>query len=177
MRQVMDTDDLGRVVRRIAHEIAERNHGLESVVLLGIPTRGTPFADRIATALSEIEGSPVEAGSLDIGLYRDDIDRRPRARLGPTNIPEALDDKTVVIADDVLFTGRTIRAALDALADIGRPTTVQLAVVVDRGHRELPIRADYVGKNIPTSLTEHVSVRFVEIDGEDGVWIGEGAGT
>lgn len=174
MRQVMDADDLGRVAKRIAHEIAERNQGLDDVVLLGIPTRGRPFADRIAAALSEIHGNEFTAGSLDVGMYRDDIDIRPRARLGPTDIPEPLDGKTVVLADDVLFTGRTIRAALDALADLGRPAAVQLAVIIDRGHRELPIRADYVGKNIPTSLTEHVSVRFVGIDDEDGVWIGRG---
>ncbi len=175
MRQVMDGDDLTRVTRRIAHEIVERNHGLDATVLLGIPTRGRPFADRLASALSEIEGKAVIAGSLDIGMYRDDIDTRPRTRIGPTDIPEDLDGKTVVLADDVLFTGRTIRAALDALADLGRPAAVQLAVVVDRGHRELPIRADYVGKNIPTSLEEHVSVRFREIDGDDGVWIGKEA--
>ena len=174
MRQVMDGDDLARVTRRIAHEIVERNHGLEATVLLGIPTRGKPFADRLAIALTETEGDPVVAGSLDIGMYRDDIDSRPKTRIGPTDIPDDLDGKTVVLADDVLFTGRTIRAALDALTALGRPSAVQLAVVVDRGHRQLPIRADYVGKNIPTSLDEHVSVRFTEIDGEDGVWIGEG---
>ena len=174
MRQVMNAEDLGRVTTRIAHEIVERNHGLEKVVLLGIPTRGVPFADRIASSLATIEGGPVAAGSIDIGMYRDDIDTRPKTRLGPTDIPEDLDGKTVVLADDVLFTGRTIRAALDALADLGRPSTVQLAVVVDRGHRELPIRADFVGKNIPTSLSERVSVRFLGIDDEEGVWIGEG---
>ena len=173
MRQVMDSDDLARVARRIAHEIAERNRGFDHVVLLGIPTRGKPFADRIATELTTIEGTPVRAGSLDIGLYRDDIDLRPKTRLGPTIIPENIDGKTVVLEDDVLFTGRTIRAALDAIADIGRPAAVQLAVVIDRGHRQLPIRADFVGKNVPTSQTERVSVRFSEVDGEDGVWIGE----
>lgn len=175
MRQVMDGDDLARVSRRIAHEIAERNRGLDHVVLLGIPTRGKPFADRLATELATIEGMPVRAGSLDIGLYRDDIDLRPRTQLGPTIIPENIDGKTVVLVDDVLFTGRTIRAALDAIADIGRPAMVQLAVVIDRGHRQLPIRADFVGKNVPTSPSERVSVRFLEIDGEDGVWIGAGA--
>jgi len=173
MRQVMDGDDLVRVTRRIAHEIVERNQGIEQVVLLGIPTRGKPFADRLASELSTIEGKPVRAGSLDIGLYRDDLDLRPRARLGPTIIPDDIDGRTVVLADDVLFTGRTIRAALDAIADIGRPAAVQLAVVVDRGHRQLPIRPDYVGKNIPTSQSERVSVRFSEVDGQDGVWIGE----
>jgi len=175
MRQMMDQDDLSRLTRRIAHEIVERNHGLENTVLLGIPTRGRPFADRLASALGEIENRTVIAGSIDIGMYRDDIDSRPKTRIGPTDIPEDLDGKTVVLTDDVLYTGRTIRAALDALADLGRPSAVQLAVVVDRGHRELPIRADYVGKNIPTSRDEHVSVRFAEIDGEDGVWIGKEA--
>jgi pyrimidine operon attenuation protein/uracil phosphoribosyltransferase len=173
MRQVMNADDLARANRRIAHEIVERNQGLDDIVLLGIPTRGKPFADRLAATLTDIEGRTIRAGSLDIGLYRDDLDLRPRTRLGPTIIPDDIDGKTVVLADDVLFTGRTIRAALDAIADIGRPASVQLAVVVDRGHRQLPIRADFVGKNIPTSQSERVSVRFSEIDGEDGVWIGE----
>jgi len=170
----MSTEDLTRVTRRIAHEIIERNHGAKDVVLVGIPTRGMPFASRIASELSEIEGRQIVAGSLDIGMYRDDLDTRPKTRIGPTVIPENIDGRTVVIADDVLFTGRTIRAALDALADLGRPGSVQLAVVVDRGHRQLPIRADFVGKNIPTSLTERVSVRFEEIDGEEGVWIDQG---
>lgn len=169
----MSADDLTRVTRRIAHEIVERNQGVGDVVLLGIPTRGTPFASRIAEELEAIEGKPLRAGSLDIGLYRDDLDLRPRTRLGPTIIPGDIDGTTVVLVDDVLYTGRTIRAALDALADIGRPAAVQLAVVVDRGHRQLPIRADFVGKNTPTSQSERVSVRFSEIDGEDGVWIGK----
>ena len=172
MRQVMTADDLARATRRIAHEIVEGNQGLDDVVILGIPTRGRPFAQRIAEALSDVEGVTVAAGSVDIGMYRDDIDARPKIRLGPTELPEPIDGKVVVLADDVLFTGRTIRAALDALTDLGRPSIVQLAVVVDRGHRQLPIRADYVGKNIPTSTSEHVAVRFAETDGEDGVWIG-----
>ena len=159
------------MTKRIAHEIVERNHGTGDIVLVGIPTRGRPFADRIAVALSEIGERNVIAGSLDIGMYRDDLDTRPRTRTGPTEIPGSIDGRTVVIADDVLYTGRTIRAALDALADLGRPGSVQLAVVVDRGHRQLPIRADFVGKNIPTSTSERVSVRFNEIDGEEGVWI------
>jgi pyrimidine operon attenuation protein / uracil phosphoribosyltransferase len=174
MTLVMSADDLDRATRRIAHEIVERNQGLGDVVVLGIPTRGKPFADRIASALSSIEGREVVAGSLDIGLYRDDLDTRPKTRIGPTEVPEGIDGKVVVLADDVLYTGRTIRAALDALADLGRPAAVQLAVVVDRGHRQLPIRADYVGKNLPTSRTEHVAVRFDEIDGEDGVWMNNG---
>lgn len=174
MRQVMSTEDLRRVTTRIAHEIVERNEGTNEVVILGIPTRGRPFADRIARVLSGIEGREITAGSLDIGMYRDDLDTRPRTRIGPTEIPENIDGKTVVIADDVLFTGRTIRAALDALADLGRPGAVQLAVVVDRGHRQLPIRADFVGKNIPTAASERILVRFEEIDGEDGVWVDQG---
>jgi pyrimidine operon attenuation protein/uracil phosphoribosyltransferase len=167
----MSEEDLGRLTKRIAHEIVERNHGTGDVVLVGIPTRGRPFADRIAVALNEIGEGDVIAGSLDIGMYRDDLDTRPRTRTGPTEIPGSIDGRTVVIADDVLYTGRTIRAALDALADLGRPGSVQLAVVVDRGHRQLPIRADFVGKNIPTSISERVSVRFHEVDGEEGVWI------
>ncbi|MGI9666034.1 MAG: bifunctional pyr operon transcriptional regulator/uracil phosphoribosyltransferase PyrR [Acidimicrobiia bacterium] len=170
----MTSDDLARATRRIAHEIVEGNHGLDGVVVLGIPTMGRPFADRLAAALSDIAGSEVSAGSVDIGMYRDDIDTRPKTRIGPTELPESIDGQVVVLADDVLFTGRTIRAALDALADLGRPSAVQLAVVVDRGHRQLPIRADYVGKNIPTSLSEHVAVRFAETDGEDGVWMSTG---
>jgi pyrimidine operon attenuation protein/uracil phosphoribosyltransferase len=170
----MSEEDLGRVTRRIAHEIAERNQGASNVVLVGIPTRGKPFADRLAAVLGEIEDREVVAGSLEIGMYRDDLDTRPRTRVGPTEIPEDIDGRTVVIADDVLYTGRTIRAALDALVDLGRPCSVQLAVIVDRGHRQLPIRADFVGKNIPTSTSERVSVRFDEIDGEEGVWIDHG---
>lgn len=172
MPQVMTEDDLTRATTRIAHEIVERNHGPEGIIVLGIPTRGVPFASRIGAALTAIAGHPVATGSVDIGMYRDDIDTRPRTRIGPTEIPGPIDGSVVVLADDVLFTGRTIRAALDALADIGRPAVVQLAVVVDRGHRQLPIRADFVGKNLPTSLDEHVSVRFTETDGVDGVWTG-----
>ena len=174
MRRVMSQEDLRKLTKRIAHEIVERNHGTTNVILVGIPTRGKPFANRIAAALSQIEGRDVAAGSLDIGMYRDDLDTRPKTRVGPTDMPEGIDGKTVVIVDDVLYTGRTIRAALDALADLGRPGAVQLAVVVDRGHRQLPIRADFVGKNIPTAISERVAVRFEEIDGEEGVWIDHG---
>ena len=167
----MDSGDVRRAVRRIAHEILERNHGPGSIVLLGIHTRGVPLAERIGAELVDIEGQPVPIGTLDIGLYRDDLDTRPKTRIGPTKVPESIDGRTVVLIDDVLFTGRTIRAALDALTDLGRPERVQLAVLVDRGHRELPIRPDYVGKNLPTSGMERVTVRLESVDGEDGVWI------
>lgn len=171
MARVMDAGDVDRAIRRIAHEILERNRGSDDVVLLGIQTRGVPLAQRLAAALEEIEGEPVAWGSLDIGMYRDDLDRRPKRPLGATDVPVALGRKTVVLVDDVLYTGRTIRAALDALADLGRPNRVQLAALVDRGHRELPIRPDYVGKNVPTSRDERVTVSLVERDGEDGVII------
>ncbi len=174
MRRVLTDEDLRRLIRRIAHEIVERNDGTSDVVLVGIPTRGKPFADRIALALTDIVGRDITAGCLDIAMYRDDLDSRPRTRTRPTALPEDITGKTVVVADDVLHTGRTMRAALDALVDLGRPGAVQLAVVVDRGHRQLPIRPDFVGKNIPTAVSERVSVRFDEIDGEEGVWIDSG---
>jgi pyrimidine operon attenuation protein/uracil phosphoribosyltransferase len=168
-RPVMDGDAVSRALRRIAHEIVERNHGVTGTMILGIHTRGAPLAQRLAKFLTEVEGVAVPVGTLDIGMYRDDLDTRPTTPLGVTEVPERLDGQTVVLVDDVLYTGRTIRAALDALADLGRPGSVQLAVLVDRGHRELPIRADYVGKNIPTAHEERVSVRVTEIDGTDGV--------
>ena len=171
MALVMDASDIERAIRRIAHEVLERNRGSDGVVLLGIQTRGVPLAERLATVLEEIEGEPVAWGSLDIGMYRDDLDRRPKRPLGATDVPVPLGGKTVVLVDDVLYTGRTIRAALDALADLGRPNRVQLAALVDRGHRELPIRPDYVGKNVPTARDERVAVSLVERDGEDGVII------
>jgi len=171
MRSVMSGNDMARVMRRIAHEVIEKNRGVENLIVVGIRTRGGPLADRLAALLAEIEGVEVPMGIIDIGMYRDDIDTRPRIELGPTELPEDVDGATIVLVDDVLYTGRTIRAALDALADLGRAAVVQLAVVVDRGHRELPIRADFVGKNLPTSSREHVTVRVAEIDGEDGVWI------
>ena len=171
MALVMDAGDIERAVRRIAHEVLERNRGSDDVVVLGIQTRGVPLAERLAGVLEEIEGVPVAWGSLDIGMYRDDLDRRPKRPLGATDVPVPLGGMTVVLVDDVLYTGRTIRAALDALADLGRPNRVQLAALVDRGHRELPIRPDYVGKNVPTSRDERVTVSLVERDGEDSVMI------
>jgi pyrimidine operon attenuation protein/uracil phosphoribosyltransferase len=171
MRAVMSGSDMGRALRRIAHEIVERNRGTGGIIVVGIRTRGGPLADRLVAILEEVEGAAVASGILDIGMYRDDLDQRPRTVLGPTEMPSQIDGKTIVLVDDVLYTGRTIRAALDALADLGRAAVVQLAVVVDRGHRELPIRADFVGKNLPTARDEHVMVRVAEIDGEDGVWI------
>jgi pyrimidine operon attenuation protein/uracil phosphoribosyltransferase len=168
----MEAADVGRAVRRIAHEVIERNRGVQDLVLVGIRTRGLPLAERLAEALGEFE-EKVPVGVLDIALYRDDVGRRPTPEVGETWIPTEIDDIVVVLVDDVLFTGRTIRAAMDSLTDLGRPKRVELAVLVDRGHRELPIRADYVGKNLPTSPDERVTVRLVEVDGEDGVSIEE----
>jgi pyrimidine operon attenuation protein/uracil phosphoribosyltransferase len=172
MRPLMDSGDVARAVRRIAHEILERNRGIEGLILLGIHTRGVPLAERLAASLAEAEG-PVPVGELDIALYRDDLDQRPTTRVGATRVPVPIDDKVVVLVDDVLYTGRSVRAALDCLADLGRPRRVELAVLIDRGHRELPIRADYVGKNLPTSLHQRVFVRLAEVDGEDQVGVEE----
>ena len=152
MARVMDAGDVDRAVRRIAHEIIERNRGSEELVLLGIQTRGVPLAKRLALALEEIEGSPVAAGSLDIGLYRDDLDQRPKTELGTTTVPVPIGGRTVILVDDVLYTGRTIRAALDALADIGRPSRVQLAVLVDRGHLDSKSGFDNLTKNIEVTV-------------------------
>ena len=164
---------MARALRRISHEIVERNPDLSNVMVVGIHTRGAPLAERIGRFLSEIDPAVDVAavGQLDIGMYRDDLDTRPTTPLGRTELPVELAGHTVVLVDDVLYTGRTIRAALDALADLGRPGRVQLAALVDRGHRELPIRADYVGKNLPTSLTERVMVQVEEIDGVDQITI------
>ena len=171
MAIVLDAGEIGRALKRIAHEIIERNHGLDNVVLLGIPTRGAFLGERIAQFLKEIQ-SPVPVGTLDITLHRDDLRMRPPRPLLPTLIPSGgIEGKDIVLVDDVFFSGRTIRAALDAIGEIGRPATVQLAVLVDRGHRQLPIRADYVGKNIPTSSSESVKVSLDEIDGKDCVEI------
>lgn len=173
-RPVLEAPDIARVLTRIAHEIVERAKGADDVVLLGIPTRGVHLAHRLATKLTEITERPTPVGSLDITMYRDDLRLGPARALARTEIPgEGIEGRLVVLVDDVLFSGRTIRAALDALGDIGRPRAVQLAVLVDRGHRELPIRADYVGKNLPTSLRETVKVQLLEEDGRDGVLLGE----
>ncbi|CDR05129.1 bifunctional pyr operon transcriptional regulator/uracil phosphoribosyltransferase PyrR [Streptomyces iranensis] len=174
-RSVLEAPDIARVLTRIAHEIVERAKGADDVVLLGIPTRGVFLARRLAARLEEITGKPgrIPVGSLDITMYRDDLRLRPARALARTEIPDdGIDGRLVVLVDDVLFSGRTIRAALDALGDIGRPRAVQLAVLVDRGHRELPIRADYVGKNLPTSLRETVKVQLTEEDGRDSVLLG-----
>jgi pyrimidine operon attenuation protein / uracil phosphoribosyltransferase len=175
VKTVLEPAEIRRALTRIAHEILERTSGAADVVLLGIPTRGVPLARRLAERLEQVEGRPVPAGSLDITMYRDDLRLRPARALGHTDIPPAgIDDKIVVLIDDVLYSGRTVRAALDALGDIGRPRAVQLAVLVDRGHRELPIRADYVGKNLPTSQREVVRVLLAEVDGRDAVLLGVG---
>jgi pyrimidine operon attenuation protein/uracil phosphoribosyltransferase len=170
---VLEAAEIARALTRITHEILERTDGASDVVLLGIPTRGVPLAQRLATRLSQVEGRPTAAGSLDVTMYRDDLRLRPARALQHTAVPATgVDGKVVVLVDDVLYSGRTVRAALDALGDIGRPRAVQLAVLVDRGHRELPIRADYVGKNLPTSQREVVQVLLTETDGEDAVLLG-----
>ena len=172
--QLMDEKAIGRAITRISHEIIERNKGIEDVVLVGIKTRGVPIADRIGKKIQQIEGASVNTGEVDITLYRDDlkkIDVDPV--INGSNVQFSIDDKIVILVDDVLYTGRTVRSALDAIIDIGRPKAIQLAVLVDRGHRELPIRADYVGKNVPTSKGEIISVKLSEIDGEDSVTVNE----
>jgi pyrimidine operon attenuation protein/uracil phosphoribosyltransferase len=167
MSVLLSSDDINRAIKRISHEIIEHNQGVSNLVLLGIPTRGAYLANRIATFIAEID-SKIPIGTLDVTLHRDDLRIRPPKPLVPTSLPVGgIEGKDVVLIDDVLFSGRTIRAALDAIGELGRPKTVQLAVLVDRGHRELPIRADYVGKNIPTSFTENVKVHMQELDGDD----------
>jgi pyrimidine operon attenuation protein / uracil phosphoribosyltransferase len=176
-RELLSAADVTRTIARIAHQIIEKTAGAENVVLIGIPTRGAVLASRLAAAIAEFEGSPPPVGSVDPTLYRDDLRRRPARALEDTRVPEGgLDDTLVVLVDDVLMSGRTVRAALDALSDHGRPRAVQLAVLVDRGHRELPIRADYVGKNVPTSREEQILVLLDEIDGSDGVRLGRSSG-
>ena len=171
--RVLDAEDVARVVKRISHEILERNKGSGDVVLVGVRTRGVFLARRLARTIEQIEGGKVDVGELDVAFYRDDIATRPASTVGVTEIPFDINDKKVVMVDDVLYTGRTTRAAMDALIDFGRPQVIQLAVLVDRGHRELPVRADYVGKNIPTSGNEKVKVSLTEVDQADMVEIGE----
>jgi len=171
-RVVLDAADISRVLTRLAHELVERTKGAQDVVIVGIPTRGTPLAARLAANVAAITGQPQSAGSIDVTMYRDDLRLRPARPLLETTLPSGgIDGRLVVLVDDVLYSGRTVRAALDALSALGRPRAVQLAVLVDRGHRELPIRADYVGKNLPTSREENVRVRLVETDGSDSVVI------
>ena len=175
-RELMSAADVGRTVSRIAHQIIEKtaldSPGSPRVVLLGIPTRGVDLASRLAAKIEEFSGVSVAHGALDITLYRDDLNSKPPRPLEDTSIPAGgIDDSLVILVDDVLFSGRSVRSALDALGDVGRPSAVQLAVLVDRGHRELPIRADYVGKNVPTARSENVSVLLLEHDGRDGVLI------
>jgi pyrimidine operon attenuation protein/uracil phosphoribosyltransferase len=175
-KTVLGAAEIRRALTRIAHEILERTDGAADVVLLGIPTRGVALARRLSERLAQVENHPTPAGSLDITMYRDDLRLRPARTLGHTEVPPpGIDGRTVVLVDDVLYSGRTVRAALDALGDLGRPRAVQLAVLVDRGHRELPIRADYVGKNLPTSQREVVKVLLDEVDGQDAVLLSERA--
>ena len=176
MPAVLDEADIARALTRIAHELLERNKGPTGLVLLGIHTRGVPLARRLGERLAAIEPAGVPFGTLDVTLHRDDLRRHPTRSIAATEVPPGgIDDRVVVLVDDVLFSGRTVRAALDALNDLGRPRAVRLAVLVDRGHRELPIRADHVGKNLPTSLRERVSVHLREIDGVDEVVVAEEA--
>ncbi|QIM16605.1 bifunctional pyr operon transcriptional regulator/uracil phosphoribosyltransferase PyrR [Leucobacter insecticola] len=171
-RTVLESAEISRALTRISHEIIEANKGVDGLVLIGIPTRGSLLAQRIADTISRIEGIEVPVGSLDVTLYRDDLARQPTRAPLPTEMPvTGIDGATVVLVDDVLYSGRTVRAALDALGDHGRPTSVRLAALIDRGHRELPIRADYIGKNLPSAKHERISVRLQELDGEDAVTI------
>lgn len=173
-KQIMDENNIKRALTRISHEILEKNKGTKDLVLVGIKTRGAPLAHRVWVKIKEIEGIELEVGVLDVTPYRDDLLASQEEIPGPQyQLPFSIEDKKVVLVDDVLFTGRTVRAALDALMSMGRPRLIQLAVLIDRGHRELPIRADYVGKNVPTSRSEIVDVNLAEIDGEDQVLIGE----
>jgi pyrimidine operon attenuation protein / uracil phosphoribosyltransferase len=170
-RLVLDADQIARACARMAHQILEANRGAEGLILLGIPTRGVTLAHRLAAAMAAVEGTHIPVGALDVTMYRDDLRRQPTRAVGHTDVPASVDDGVVVLVDDVLYSGRTVRAALDALGDIGRPRAVRLAVLVDRGHRELPIRADHVGKNIPTRTGERVRVRLEELDGVSEVTI------
>ncbi len=172
--KIMDEKAINRSITRLSHEIIERNKGVSEVVLIGIRTRGVPLAERIASKIKEIEEEVVEVGSLDITLYRDDLSKANDAPIiNKNDVGVDINDKNIILVDDVIFTGRTVRAAMDALIDIGRPKTIQLAVLVDRGHRELPIRPDYIGKNVPTSRKEVISVNLDEVDKDNGVLIYE----
>lgn len=171
---VLDGEGIRRALMRMAHEIVERNQGAQDLMLVGIRSRGVPLAERLAANIAAIEGETVPVGALDIGLYRDDLARRPFVPLKGTHVPQSVEGLAVILVDDVLYTGRTVRAALDALSDLGRPRFIQLAVLVDRGHRELPIRADYVGKNLPTAAEDEVVVHLMETDGEDAVMVTAG---
>ena len=172
---ILNAADLERVIKRISHEILEHNRGSENLVVIGLHKRGIPLGERIAAKIQSFEQREIKFGKLDISFYRDDYARNIKADIGKTDIDFDVTDKNVILVDDVLFTGRTIRAALDAIIDLGRPKSIQLVVLIDRGHRELPIRADYVGKNLPTSRDEKVSVRLKETDGEDSVILVEGS--
>ena len=176
-RIVVDAAELARSLTRMAHQILEANHGADELVLLGIPTRGVFLARRLAALIAEIEGRPVRQGELDITMYRDDLRANPTRFVGRTAIPGRIDDSVVVLVDDVLFSGRTIAAAMDALRDLGRPRSVRLAVLVDRGHRQLPIAADHVGRTIQTAADERVQVLLSELDGSDAVTIGRNGGS
>ncbi|MEF9952501.1 MAG: bifunctional pyr operon transcriptional regulator/uracil phosphoribosyltransferase PyrR [Clostridium sp.] len=172
--QLLDEKSINRALVRVSHEIIEKNKGVDDIVLVGIKTRGVPLAQRIASFIEKFEGTKVPIGTLDITLYRDDLTEKDYIpKLNDSSMPVSLDNKIVILVDDVLYTGRTVRSALDAIIDIGRPKCVQLAILIDRGHRELPIRADYVGKNVPTSIEEIVKVELNDVDGEDKVTIGE----
>ncbi|HYW86629.1 MAG TPA: bifunctional pyr operon transcriptional regulator/uracil phosphoribosyltransferase PyrR [Chloroflexota bacterium] len=168
-KKLLGADDIRRAVARLAHEVVEHNHGVDELVLVGLQTRGVPLARRLQERIREFEGATVPVGELDIGLYRDDVHQRAPRALNPTSIPVDISNRTVILVDDVLYTGRTARAALDALIDLGRPRAIQLVCLIDRGHRELPIRPNYVGKNIPTSRHEKVAVRLEEVDDVDEV--------
>ena len=173
-RVILDSADISRAITRIAHELVEANHGPDNLVLLGIQTRGVPLAQRLTAAVEAVEGGHIPQGELDITMYRDDLRKNPTRAPGRTKVPGTIDGKTVVLVDDVLYSGRTVVAALDALKDLGRPAAVRLVVLVDRGHRELPVRPDHVGRDLPTSSSEHVSVQVAEIDGIDQVTITAG---
>lgn len=175
-RVVLDAEEITRALTRMAHQILEANRGPDGLILLGIPTRGVALAERLAAAMTEVEGAPIPVGALDVTMYRDDLRKQPTRAVGHTHLPSSVDGAVVVLVDDVLFSGRTVRAALDALGDLGRPQAVRLAVLVDRGHRQLPIRADHVGKNLPTSAAERVRVKLAEVDGVNEVTIDRAQG-